>query len=125
VPKVVNLPAIMFKEKLRWINTGFVPQDLLTMLPEGKVIVLRCEGRDIGFVRTKDVIHAFSSRCPHMQYSMEGGLCKDNLVVCPIHRYAFNIDDGRGEGLCLRIYNTEIRNGKFHVAIPYQTLWFL
>jgi len=115
----------MFKEKLRWLNTGFVPNDLLAMLPEAKVRILRCEGTDVAFARVANVIHAFQPKCPHMQYSLEGGLCYEDKVVCPIHRYAFNLNDGKGHGLCMRVYATEERQGKMYVGIPYQTLWFM
>lgn len=115
----------MFKEKFRWINTGFAPNDLMTMLPEGKVRVMRCDGNDIGFAKSGNHVHAFQPKCPHMQYSMDGGFCEDTKVVCPIHRYAFSLEDGKGHGLCLRLYQTEERSGKLYVGVPFQTLWFL
>ena len=50
----------------------------------------------------------------------EGFLDKNENIVCPIHRYIFNFENGRditGEGYYLKIYPVEVNEGGIFLGI--------
>lgn len=75
--------------------------------------VAEVKGKKICLGRYKDEYFAFAYKCPHA-----GGLLSDGYidapgnVVCPVHRYKFNMKTGRnvtGEGYYLKTWPVEIR----------------
>lgn len=63
-------------------------------------------------------IRAFAATCPHAGARMvEGYLDALGNIVCPLHRYKFDLKNGRntsGEGYFLKTFPVEVRqNGVF------------
>ena len=75
-----------------------------------KIILRRLKLREKKFVLSKTLegLAACTAKCPHAGGNMaEGYLDKDGNIVCPVHRYIFNLENGRdvtGEGYFLKIY---------------------
>lgn len=66
------------------------------------------EGKSICIVRVKDDLFACAEKCPHAGGIMSNGFI-DPLgnIVCPLHRYKFDLKNGRnvsGEGYYLKTY---------------------
>lgn len=89
----------------------FGPNNIATTEVSGKKI---CIGK------INNGLFAFAYKCPHA-----GGLLADGYidvlgnVVCPIHRYKFNISTGRnasGEGYYLKHWPAEQREDGIYVA---------
>src|SRR4051812_22340882 len=83
---------------------SFCANGMLSVSVGGKTICLVLKG---------DVVHACTQKCPHA-----GGMLADGYidasgnVVCPLHRYRFNVENGRnvsGEGYYLKTYPVEMR----------------
>lgn len=54
-------------------------------------------------VRTESGIYAMEESCNHAGASMATGWVEDDCLVCPVHRYAFDLKTGalvRPKGLC-------------------------
>ena len=77
-------------------------------------------GRKITLARKDNGIYACAHKCPHA-----GGLLADGLIdtmgnlVCPVHRYKFNLANGRnvsGEGYYLKTYGVDIREAGIFVG---------
>jgi 3-phenylpropionate/trans-cinnamate dioxygenase ferredoxin subunit len=72
---------------------------------------------------------AFSAKCPHASGRFVDGWC-DPLgnVVCPLHRYKFNMTTGRnvsGEGYHLKTYPVEHREDGLYIGMEEGGLgWF-
>lgn len=91
---------------------GFADNNIaLAWLDEKKI----CIGR------FKEQVFAFANKCPHA-----GGIMTDGFidalgnVVCPLHRYKFDMRNGRnvsGEGYYLKHWPVEIRNEAVYVAM--------
>lgn len=86
-------------------------------MPEGRIIK-RFAGKNMSFcmARHHRKIYAFRETCPHNGNSLlRGGRCtEDGLIECPVHRYKFNPENGRGEGYYLPIYPIKTNeNGVF------------
>lgn len=78
--------------------------------------------------RFKEQVFAFAYKCPHA-----GGIIAEGFidalgnVVCPLHRYKFDIRNGRnvsGEGYFLKYWPVEIRNEAVYVGIEESSGFF-
>lgn len=71
--------------------------------------------------RYNNELFAFAHKCPHGGAPlMRGYLDMQGNVVCPLHRYKFNIQNGRnvtGEGYTLRHWRVEERVDGIFVAM--------
>ena len=86
------------------------------------IAVVEVKGKKICIVRFKEEWYAFAYKCPHASGIMsEGYLDAIGNVVCPVHRYKFNLKNGRntsGEGYYLKIYPVEVREEAIFVGVP-------
>ena len=86
------------------------------------IAVVEVKGKKICIARFKEEWHAFAYKCPHASGIMsEGYLDAIGNVVCPVHRYKFNLKNGRntsGEGYYLKIYPVEVRGEAIFVGVP-------
>jgi 3-phenylpropionate/trans-cinnamate dioxygenase ferredoxin subunit len=78
-------------------------------------------GKQFCLVRKGDQVHACAQRCPHAGARMaEGHLDARGNLVCPLHRYRFDVSNGRnvsGEGYWLKTYPVEVRSDGVYVAL--------
>jgi nitrite reductase/ring-hydroxylating ferredoxin subunit len=68
-----------------------------------------------------NALHACAHKCPHAGGAMASGYT-DALgnIVCPLHRYKFNLQNGRnvsGEGYFLKTFPVEQRGDGIYVGI--------
>ena len=84
------------------------------------ISVIEIKGKKICVGRFNNAFFAFAFKCPHA-----GGLLGNGYidaignVVCPLHRYKFNIANGRntsGEGYYLKHWPVEEREDGVYVA---------
>ena len=78
-------------------------------------------GKRICLSRHDKTIHACTAKCPHAGGTLaEGYLDVSGNIVCPLHRYKFNMQTGRnisGEGYFLKTFPVEIRDDGVFVGI--------
>jgi len=75
----------------------------------------------------KNELLACTQKCPHAGGNLADGYM-DALgnIVCPLHRYKFNLHNGRntsGEGYYLKIFPIEIRNEGVFVGFEQNNLF--
>lgn len=73
--------------------------------------IIDVDGKKITLGKYNDSLFAFAHKCPHASGIMADGFI-DALgnAVCPLHRYKFNLQNGRnstGEGYYLKTYSTK------------------
>ena len=74
-----------------------------------------------------NTIRACAHKCPHAGGTMASGHI-DALgnIICPLHRYKFNIENGRntsGEGYFLKTFPIEIREEGVFAGFPENNLF--
>lgn len=88
---------------------------------ENNIAVAELNGRIICIGKYQDALFAFAYKCPHA-----GGLLAEGYidalgnVVCPVHRYKYNMANGRntsGEGYYLKHWPVEIREDGVYVGV--------
>jgi 3-phenylpropionate/trans-cinnamate dioxygenase ferredoxin subunit len=79
------------------------------------------KGERICIAKGKDAFYAVQEKCPHNGASLRQGFCTpEGEIVCPIHRYKFNLKSGRataGGSFALKTYPLEIRENGVFVGI--------
>ena len=85
------------------------------------------DGRKFTLAKWKDSYFAFASKCPHASGKMAQGYINPlGQVVCPLHRYCFDMKNGRnssGEGYFLKTYPVELRDGALFIGFQANSLF--
>ena len=84
------------------------------------IAVVETDGKKICVGRHNGKLYAFAYKCPHASGIMADGYI-DALgnIVCPVHRYKFNLQNGRntsGEGYYLKHWQVEEREDGVYLA---------
>lgn len=85
---------------------------------------VKAGGKTFCLVGYEDEIFALSARCPHAGGDLTQGWCKEGKLICPIHRYSFDLKTGKGsEGQndYIDSYPVEIKDGLVYIGIT--SLW--
>ncbi|HVS91545.1 MAG TPA: Rieske 2Fe-2S domain-containing protein [Mucilaginibacter sp.] len=81
---------------------------------------VKAGGKTLCLVGYEGKIFALSARCPHAGGDLTQGWCKDGKLICPVHRYSFSLETGKGsegQGDYIDAYPVEIRDGVAYVGI--------
>ncbi|MES2807651.1 MAG: Rieske 2Fe-2S domain-containing protein [Bacteroidota bacterium] len=81
---------------------------------------VKVNGKGIVLVGADGVINALSATCPHAGGELSGGWCKNGKLICPIHRYAYDIKTGRGDpgqNDYVDVYPVDIRDDDIYIGI--------
>lgn len=93
--------------------------------PEDFVQQIKVDGKKLCVVRHGHKLHALQNTCPHAGGILSGGWCKNGNIICPIHRYEYNLSTGRGaEGQrdYIDIFPIEEREDGVYVGFP-ESFW--
>lgn len=86
-------------------------------------------GKNLCLARFNDQVFAVARKCPHAGgWLSEGYIDALGNVVCPLHRYKFDLKNGRntsGEGYFLKNWPVEIREDGVYVGIEENKLFGL
>lgn len=104
---------------MKWIK-------LTAQLPEKDFVQqIKVDGKKLCLVRYENTLHAIQNTCPHAGGILSGGWCKNGNIICPVHRYEYNLTTGRGaEGQrdYIDIYPVEQREDGVYVGFP-ESFW--
>jgi len=87
---------------------------------QNNLAVAEAGGKKITLVKADNTLFACAYKCPHA-----GGILADGFIdaaqniICPLHRYKFNLANGRnisGEGYYLKTYNVEEREAGIFIG---------
>lgn len=75
---------------LRWYK---IERDI----PEGDFVMqVHVAGKKLCLLRHEQNLHLVQDTCPHAGGTLSGGWCKNGKLICPLHRYAYDLETGRG-----------------------------
>ena len=104
---------MLFKTSINWYKLFTSVEAANEFVAVGKVASLTCGKKRICLAHTTDGFFAVNDKCPHNGASLGNGYCtKEGTVVCPMHRYHFDLRTGRaksGIGDFVETYPIEIR----------------
>lgn len=115
---------MFFKEKVKWIRIASSKDELENAIPMNRLKVFQTHAGAVCIGKNEYGLHAVRNKCPHQGFSFEGGWCTDDKkIVCPIHRYGFDTDTGRGGGSAVRVYKLDYREDGVYVGITSNPLF--
>jgi len=104
---------------MKWIKLDI-------QLPDGDFIgMVNVEGYKRCLVKHQDEIFLIQYTCPHAGGILSGGWCKDGHIVCPIHRWSYDLKTGRGaegQGDYINRYPIEQREDGIYTGVK-ESLW--
>ncbi len=86
---------------------------------------IKLNGKKLCLIKNQQQIYVVQNTCPHAGGILSGGWCKQGKIVCPIHRYEYDLLTGRGaegQGDYINIYPTELREDGLYVGFK-ESLW--
>ena len=106
-------------ELFHWQKIAASPAEL--DFAANDIAVVETGGKKLCIGRYNDALYAFAYTCPHASGIMADGYI-DALgnIVCPAHRYKFNLQNGRntsGEGYYLKRWPVEVRDDGVYLQI--------
>lgn len=81
---------------------------------------VKVNGKSLCLVGYEDEVYAVSSTCPHAGGELSGGWCKNGKLICPLHRYAYDIKTGKGDpgqNDYIDTYAVEVRGDDIYVGM--------
>lgn len=105
-------------KKITWYKLAESVAEL--QLNENGLAQLAVAGKQVCVSLHKETVHACAAKCPHASGLLANGFV-DALgnIVCPLHRYRFDLKNGRnvsGEGYFLKTYPIEWRNDGIYIG---------
>jgi len=80
------------KATLNWVE---VKNFSHTSLDNKRIQEVEVAGKKIVLVKTDNNIFAVDARCPHAGGHLCDGFVEGDLIICPLHRYGFNLSTGK------------------------------
>jgi nitrite reductase/ring-hydroxylating ferredoxin subunit len=104
-----------------WIKLFDTEEALHNNIGIGRAEYFLVKGNKICIARTHEGVFAVSDRCPHNGASLSQGFCNEkSQIVCPMHRYPFDLKTGRataGLSYSLITYPLEIKSDGVYIGI--------
>jgi 3-phenylpropionate/trans-cinnamate dioxygenase ferredoxin subunit len=116
----------MSEKKYKWHKVAEYISEI--NFTENNIGIAELKGKNICIGKYREGLFAFAYKCPHA-----GGILADGHidalgnVVCPLHRYKYNLQNGRnvsGEGYYLKHWPVEIREEGVFVGVEDTAGWF-
>jgi nitrite reductase/ring-hydroxylating ferredoxin subunit len=109
-----------------WIRIFESVDDYERYLQPGTIMTFDLRGEKICVTRTQRGTYAVQDRCPHNGASLSQGMCSvNNEIVCPLHRYSFDLESGKatsGGAYALKTY--PIRVQADGVYLGFKSRWW-
>lgn len=119
---------MFFKKQIHWYKIFNNIEAADAFVKIGNVNTLNVGNKKICIAHTSEGFFAVNDKCPHNGASLSNGYCTtENTVVCPVHRYHFDLITGRaksGGGDCAQTYPIEIRIDGIYLGLN-ETIWKL
>lgn len=73
----------------------------------------------ICMARTESGYYAVDNKCPHAGAHLgAGGWCENEQIVCPVHRYKYDLKTGRGaQGDYVKPYPVQMREDGIYIGL--------
>ncbi|HWY36993.1 MAG TPA: nitrite reductase (NAD(P)H) small subunit [Bacteroidia bacterium] len=108
----------MSEKKYRWFKIFSSEEEMKNNIALRRTYSMQVDGKKICLVHSTDGFYAVRDKCPHNGYPLSAGYCtEENSIVCPVHRYHFDLKTGRAlSGIATRVETFPIKvaqNGVF------------
>jgi 3-phenylpropionate/trans-cinnamate dioxygenase ferredoxin subunit len=117
---------MLFEKKIQWYKIFDSFDAAKQMVAVGNVTTINVGKKKICLAHSQKGLFAVNDKCPHNGASLGNGYCTDEgSVVCPLHRYHFDLQTGRaksGLGDYVQPYPIEVRENGVYIGFT-ETVW--
>jgi naphthalene 1,2-dioxygenase ferredoxin component len=103
-------------------DANFIPAAPVANVPEGDLVGVVVEGREIVLYNLGGIIFATQGLCTHGHAQLAGGYVEGDRVQCPMHGGMFEIPTGKAVGdpctVDLQVIPVRIEGDQVLVALP-------
>ncbi len=107
-------------QKYKWHKIADRENELI--FKANNLLEVQVAGKNICISKSSKGLHACAAKCPHAGGTIaDGFLDASGNIVCPVHRYKFDIITGRnisGEGYFLKKFPIQINEEGVFIGIP-------
>ena len=118
----------MFNKKTTWHRIFSSLEEAENVIPLNKAIAVPVNKKTICLARTKKGFFALDDACPHQGGPLSEGECTPGgAIVCPWHKYHFDLKTGRfvgGQGDYTETYPVEVREDGLFIGLT-KRMWNL
>jgi 3-phenylpropionate/trans-cinnamate dioxygenase ferredoxin subunit len=119
---------MFFEKKTTWFKLFDSLEAAGRMLKPGQATTISIGKKKVCLAHTPDGFYAVNDRCPHNGASLGNGYCTaEGSIVCPVHRYHFDLKTGRaksGLGDVAETYPVEVREDGVYIGFS-EVVWKL
>ncbi len=119
---------MFFKKIISWVQLFSSEAAAKEAIQLNQIYSTQIGKHRICIVHTKEGFYAVNDKCPHNGASLSRGFCsEDGAIVCPVHRYRFDLKTGRaksGIGDVATIYPIEVRSDGIFIGFE-EKVWNL
>ena len=111
---------------MNWHKVITFEEHQAEILPVNGLMQVIINGKKLCLARNQVGYFAIQDNCPHAGGILSRGWCEGNRVVCPVHRYAYDLKTGRGvadQGDAVRTYPVEEREDGIYLGIKDPWAW--
>ena len=106
-----------FEKRVQWIRVYLTEEAAQRKIPLNSSQTVTAGGWSFCMARTEEGIFALGPRCPHQGFKWGGASCQDGIIVCPLHRFGFNLKNGKGQGMHVETFPVEVRKDGVFVGV--------
>jgi nitrite reductase/ring-hydroxylating ferredoxin subunit len=115
----------MSEPKIRWVKIADSKNEI--QFQQNNMCIIEAGDKKITLANFNDKLFAFAYKCPHASGILaDGFIDATGNVVCPLHRYKFNMSTGRnvtGEGYYLAHYFVEEKPDGIYIGFEQKGIF--
>ena len=92
----------------------------LTDIPPGASLIVEAEGISVALFNVGGRIYALENTCPHAGGPLGEGYLEGDVVICPWHRWRYNVRSGHKVGnpeIAVACYPVEIHGNQISLVV--------
>lgn len=103
------------------MSTNWVEALALTAVPEGDVIAVKLDGKELAVYEVDGKVYATDNLCTHGHARLSDGFLEGHEIECPLHQGRFDVCTGKA--LCaplsqdIKTYPVKIEDGKVLIKL--------
>lgn len=104
------------------VDETYVPVCEVEDVPDLRPLPVEVEGRRLLICKSSESLFAVDEICPHENRSMRYGVVQRGMIICPHHRYKFELETGRCRHRCppATVFDVEVEEGTVYVRAPWR-----
>ena len=112
--------------KFKWQKIAESEADFNAMFSYHPIQLINLFGTKVCLIKGTNGIYAVNDKCPHNGASLSLGMCNErNEIVCPMHRYPFNLETGKATaGMAISVQTYPIVIQEDGVFVGMKKSWW-